>query len=170
MQTGHRRVWLSALLLCLGLISRTTDTAGQTERFSATSEYRTILAELAQKAMRPSHLSAGELLEKSLPSVAVQATETAQTLKLEMAVCRLEIDKAHGRLVLTNKQTGIKWQTAAVDSGKAGISWVTDVDAKTASSPLSLTQVQSVQRQGNRWTMTGSVEGQSEPVNLELAV
>ena len=77
-----------AICLGLGLVSHISELAGQSEKFSATSEYQAILAELKTTLMRPSHISSGEMLRKSEPPVEVQARETGQALKLETALWR----------------------------------------------------------------------------------
>jgi alpha-glucosidase (family GH31 glycosyl hydrolase) len=156
---------LLTTLLTSGMLG--ADLAAQEQNFSATPEYQAMLTELGRKAVRPSRMISGE---RKPAAVAVEAVETTQGLRIETVVWRLEISKSPWRLALTNKHTGITWNTAAADSPSPGISWVPDVDAKPAGSPLRLREIQEIHKQENLWTMSGHVEGASEPVNLELAV
>lgn len=142
----------------------------QDRPFSSSPEYRAILNELAQESPRPSRIGGGELWQKRLPAVAVEANETAEGLWLETALWRLEMRKIPWQLSVTNKRNGVTWQLTPSDSHSASIWWVADDGKKQSEAALGLTQVQQLARHENSWTMQGKIAGVAEPVALELAV
>ncbi|MGH9378717.1 MAG: hypothetical protein ACRD1I_07955, partial [Terriglobia bacterium] len=156
--------WVLAWSVC------TLNLTAQTQPFSSSAEYQSMLAELHHKPVRPSRMSAGTLLERPSPPVSVEATETAADLRLETASWRLEIRKNPWQLALTNTQTSLTWQLKDRGGASAGVTWIRDADDHTKAATLRLTQIQRVERRGNTWQMQVKIGGSTETATLTLTV
>ena len=149
------RIGVRCLLAC-GLCA--LHAAAQTQPFSGTADYRSMLDELHHDPIRPSRMGSGTLLAKPGPPIHPQVSESAAALYLETSVWRLEIAKSPWALALRNKQTGLTWT--------ARIAWAQD---SSATAELHLANVPKIERQGNLWRMQVQIAGSNSPATLELA-
>jgi len=134
--------------------------------FSASQAYRDMLTNLGEKVVRPSRMSAGELLKGPLPPVAVEQTETNEGVALESNLWRLEVSKNPWKLSLLNKATHAVWKIASDASGPSGIWWSNNPAGSDP--PLQLSRVEKVQRSGHHWTIDCRVEGTDQRATLGL--
>jgi len=155
----------TAMILTLMLTIFPASLPAQSQPFSSSAEYRSMLDELHNDPVRPSRISAGTLLTTAQSPVHLKVDETAMELRLETDAWRLEITKNRWGMALTNKQTGIKWQLR--DGDIAGIAWAEDKDSTAA---LQLAKVQHIERHGDSWRMEVGVAGSSAPVTLEVTI
>lgn len=123
--------------------------AAQSQSFSSSEEYRSMLAELHHNPVRPSSMSTGTLLATTSPPVKLKTDENTAGLHLETDAWRLEIAKSRWQMALTNKQTGLTWRLA--DLGR-------------------LTKIQQVERRGNSWRMQVQIEGAVETAAVDLTI
>ncbi len=162
-----RRAWFMAACWVLASAFCTLNLAAQSQPFSSSPEYQSLLDELHHKPIRPSHMGAGTLLETASPPVHLKVDDAMAKLHMKTDIWRLEIAKDRWGMALTNKQTGLTWQLTGQDSGPGGITWTQGAGAKKVAT-LRLAKIQHVERQGNSWQMQVKIEGSTETVGLEL--
>ena len=153
-----RAFTLPAACLILFSLRVVSKLAAQTQPFSFSSKYTSMLDELHHDPVRPSRMAADALLATAQQPVRLKAAETAAALRLETGAWRLEITKGRWGMALTNKQTGLTWQLA-------GSGAEPDNPAE-----LRLAKVQHIERQGNIWRMQVEAVGSSAPAELEIAI
>lgn len=164
---GFRIDRLFVLAFFVQIAGSSTILLGQQQPYSWTPEFQKILSELKRSDVRPSRLSSGELLNKSLPMVPVASRETEEELSLETEDWRLRVKKAPWQFSLTNKRSSAVWQMQTGDSQPSGIWWL----QKAANQParaLRLTKIQEIEREGNRWIARGTLDGVLELGCLEI--
>lgn len=161
----------SVVYLTLAMVwcARTAELVAQDQPYSSSREYRAMLEELTRKTVRPSRMSAGELLKEDRPPVRVEVSETNQSLRFETALWRLEIRKNPWELALANKHTGAEWQMAPGRSRPASVAWFPREREKRSETHRRLSRIEQIEGHDNQWTMQGKVEGATQPVALELA-
>ncbi len=149
--------WIVTLGFC------TCGLQSQTQQFSSSAEYKSMLEELHHDPVRPSRMSAGTLFA-TVQQVHVEADETASGLRIETAAWRLEIGKAQWGLRLTNKKSGLIWNLA----GQGGLTWTQGANSKPAQA---LGKIQRIERRDNSWRMQVETAGSgAAPATLEIAV
>ncbi|HEV2710154.1 MAG TPA: TIM-barrel domain-containing protein [Edaphobacter sp.] len=165
--TVRRWSLLVVIILMLVLNIFSSRLLAQTQPFSSSAEYKSMLDELHLDNVHPSRLSSGTLLTTVQPLVPINVDETAAALSLQSDAWRLVITKDHCGIALTNKQTGLTWQLADSALGSAGIFWTQGVDKPAT---LHLTKIQHIERHGNSWRMQAEVSGSTAFASLEIAV
>lgn len=108
-QRATRVPTLGLLILAAVSVGQAQTQPAYTQPYSLSQESKAMFAELGRDAIRPSHLSGGQLLKGELRPVKVSETETAQRLHLETDLWQLEVEKSAWRLRLINKKTGARW-------------------------------------------------------------
>ena len=141
--------------------------AAQTEPYSASAEYRSMLEDLHQNPALPSRMSTGTLLATAQPPENLRVHETAAVLHLETDIWRLDVTKNHLGIALTNKQTGITWQLAGSGDDAACVLWTVGPGKPAA---MRLEKVQRIERHGDSWRMQVEVAGSTAPAILEIKV
>ncbi len=161
-----RKILLLMLyLLCSSIFS--SNLIAQTQPFSSSAEYTSMLDELHHDPVRPSRMAADALVATAQRPIRLVADETAAMLRLETSAWRLEITKSRWGMALTNKQTGLTWRLADSAVEQSGILWT---QAPDNSDVLRLSMVQHVERQGNLWRMQVESAGSAAPAVLEINV
>ena len=168
-----RMLRLGAILLGLlipGCAALPRCLLAQSVPYSESRDYACVLAELAQKEIRPSHLGSGELLREKPQRVPLESHESPAGLSLETGLWRLEIAKNPWSLSLINKQTGALWRMGAGIAG-GGVGWSRgDVESASANPALHIDAITQIQNRAGGWTMQARVKGSSKPVRLALDV
>ncbi len=137
--------------------------------FSSTQEYRDLLANLGEKVVRPSRMSAGDLWKSTLPDVPVVEEQTTAAITLEGVLWRLEMNKNPWQLSFVNKATRAIWKLGAPNApGSSGIWW--SKNATGSATKLRVSSVESVQRSGNHWTMVCRLGGTDQQATLGLDI
>lgn len=139
----------------------------QTQPFSPSSEYQSMLKELHHNPVRPSRMSAGTLLATARQPAQLKVEETAVALHLETDAWRLLVTKNPCRIALTNLQTGLAWQLAGSGGEQSGIVWT---QGTPVAAILRLAKIQHIERRGDRWRLQVEVAGSNEPATLEIDV
>ena len=128
-----------------------------------------MLSELKGINVRPSRLGSGELLVNPLPKVWVASQETDEELSIVTKDWQLQVKKAPWQLYLTNRRTSAIWRMQAGDSQFSGI-WWSEKSANYPANVLHLMSIKAIEREGNRWTLQGTLDGIVEPARLKIAV
>jgi len=164
-----RRSDLSAVtLFAIATVILSSGLNAQTQPYSSTAEYRSMLEELHHSPVRPSSMSAGTLLSStSATSMPLTAQETATGLHIENDEWRVDIAKDRWGLALTNKQTSLTWRLGGAGSSSSGLSWVRGPGDTVT---VQLTKLDHIERSGNTWHMKIEAEGFDEPVTMDLSV
>lgn len=164
--TGRRSLWLAVALFVVASTSFLGALGAQTQPFSSTEEYRSMLEQLHRRPADPSRMSAGTLLSSgSTGMVPVKVEETAAVLRVDADAWHLEILKERWGMTLTNKRTGLAWRLPALE----GILWTNGAGGKQRTA-LWPTEIEHIQRIGNTWRMQVKIHASSEPAILQLSV
>jgi alpha-D-xyloside xylohydrolase len=144
--------------------------AAQEMSYSSSPEYKAMLAELARKAPRPSHISGvGPLVKGPSFPLPVEAQESIEGLRLESQSWRLEICKKPFQLSLINKLTHARWQMADGSAADKGIGWARKASAGSTEFALRLTEILNVERHDHDWILQGKIEGATETATIEVS-
>ncbi len=162
---GPRRALYWAALLMFTSSICVVSLQAQDQPFSSSSEYRSMLQELHQDQVRPSHMSTGTLLATAQPPSNLKVDQSAAALRLDTDLWRLEISKDRWGVALTNKQTQLTWRLAGLSFASDG---VVGNQARAGASTLQLTKVESVERQGNVWRLQVEIAGSTAPASIEI--
>lgn len=109
------------------------------------------------------------LLREQTPTFPVEAGENSEGLQVETALFRLEIGKDPFRLSFSNKRTGVSWRFGTKVAETGGIQWINgrNLDGKGT---MSLMQVATIRKAGDRWLLQCKVNGSSRLVYLRIRV
>ena len=136
-----------------------TNLGAQTQPFSSSAEYKSMVEELHEDPILPSRMASGTLLSTAQAPANLKVIESAARLGLETAGWRLAINKDRWAMALTNKQTGLTWHLGEPDNDWSGLTWMAGGAAEVRPA-----KVQSIVRQGDHWRMDVGVGA------LEIAV
>ncbi|MBZ5667346.1 MAG: hypothetical protein LAO30_22435 [Acidobacteriia bacterium] len=159
---------VSILATFLGLHS--CGLLAQVQPNSETPNMQDMFSELRQETISPSRLSAGRLLKQKPLPVTLVVNETAEGLRLETDLWRIEVQKANWQLRLTNKHSGAMWELVPDETNPSSVWWEVGSDKQNPASLFRLVGIRDVRREGNRWTMLGNIGPAMQPVKLEIAV
>lgn len=142
--------------------------AAQTQRFSSTADYRSMLEQLHNSPVLPSRMSAGTLLSSARAlTIPVKSEDSPTALRLESEEWRIDIAKDHWAIAITNKLTNLSWRLPNLSSTTPGLSWV---QASGEPALAQLAGVEQVERSGNDWHMQVKLKGFSQPAEVDLRV
>lgn len=163
------RRWVLILsLVVLFALSCPSGLAAQTQGFSNSADYGSMLDELHRGDDRPSRMSAGNLSDTSRsPADPIKAVETAFLLALETGLWKLEVTKKGCGISLTNKETGLSWRLTGSDQHSAGIVWGQN---SNASEGMKFADIRHIERSGDGWKIQVAVVGSADPAILEISV
>ena len=100
-----------------------TNLGAQTQPFSSSAEYKSMVEELHEDPILPSRMTSGTLLSMAQAPANLKVTEYPARLGLETAGWRLTISKDRWAMALTNKQTGLTWHLGEPDNDWSGLTW-----------------------------------------------
>lgn len=145
--------------------------AQEVQPFSSSPEYKSMLAELAREAPRPSRIAnAGELLKAKQPRAPVVDQESPEGLRLETQNWKLEIARNPFGMTFSNKLTGAEWKLAGVHYETGGETPGESAPGSATSPVIRLRQVGKIEKQDGAWILEGVLEGSQQSVKIEITV
>jgi len=161
------RVLAFLALLTTAPIALPLCVAAQTQPYSSSNEYQSMLKELSNDPVLPSHISSGKLPSALEAPANIEAHETATTLRLETSGWVLELAKNGLGISLTNKHTSLAWRVHGSGDDLAGLLWEQDAGKATFLRPVKVT---SIERHENVWRVHAELAYSTATVSIEIAV
>jgi alpha-D-xyloside xylohydrolase len=162
-QLGHIGCTLFvAVIATLSLASA----RAQTQPYSATEGYRSLLQQLHDDPVRPSRMGTGTLLaqQPALPPLA--GHEDQNIFRIACAQWKLEVSKRSGSMSITSARTGLVWRLGDSSGKTSSVEWI---QSPNQTEPLA--RVISVDRvHPNQWRMQLALANSGALATLEIGV